>query len=84
MPVPVVNIRKVRVIMANRRMLMDMTVSTVACCFTVMLVLVMLVVSVPVAVLQRLMQMQMLMALGQVQPDSVDHAGCRDPEQQRH
>lgn len=79
-----VNIRKMRMAMTDHVMLMGMTMGGVPGDFFIMFMLMMFVVGMPMGVLQRLMQMDMLMALGQVQPDAKHHERRRDPEQHRH
>ena len=82
------DIREMRMVMADDRMLMCMTVSlarrNICGMLMFMFMLVMFIVGMAMGVLQRLMQMFMLMALGQMQPDPDNHAASSQPEQQRY
>ena len=69
-----------RMVMADDRMLMCMTVRSIRRGSFGMLMLVMLVMGVPVSVLQRLMLVGMLVLLSEVQPDAENHKGRRQPK----
>lgn len=84
MPVSMVNIRKMRVIMANREMQMRMTVWLVHTPPLGMLMLMMLIVRMAVRVFLGQMLMGMAMLLGEMQPNAEQHKRCRQPEQRRH
>ena len=87
---PVMDIRKMRMVVANRIMQVRMAVCRTGrylfgmLMLMLMLMLVVLIMSVAMGVLQRLVFMHVLMLLGEVQPDA-EHHECRGhPEQQRN
>ena len=80
MLVPVVNLREVRVRVPKRFMPVAVSMFAAGCHRMVVLMLVMLVVNVLMVVLYLFVGVSMLMALGQMQPDTQRHQ-CTSHEQ---
>ena len=78
MGMPMMRVRIVRVAVPNAGMDMEMRMRFAGRLFSQMLMLVMEVVHMPVLMLRRLVFMQVLMPLGQMQPYSNGHqdTGC--------
>ena len=80
---PVMDIRKMRMVVANRIMQVRMAVCRTGRYLFGMLMLMVLIMNVAMGVLQRLVFMHVFMLLGEVQPDA-EHHECRGhPEQHR-
>lgn len=73
MPMPMMNVRKVRMLMHDSFVPMPVLVRLIGPPFERMFVSMMLVVNVSMAVLDRFMNMFMLMSLDHVQPDPTSH-----------
>lgn len=80
MQMPVMNIRKVRMLVHHRLVPVPMLVGLLAGPRERMLVLVVIVVDMPMTVFHRLVHMFMLMMLGEVQPYAPGHQGGGEPE----
>ena len=81
---PVMDIRKMRMVVANRIMQVRMAVCRTGRYLFGMLMLMVLIMNVAMGVLQRLVFMHVFMLLGEVQPDA-EHHECRgQPEQHRN
>ena len=84
MPVPMVNVGKMRMAVAHFRMRMSMIVRLGPVPLKVMFVLMMLIVGVGVTVLQRLVPMIVNVTLSEMDPDTQAHQRSRDTERPRH
>ena len=80
MPVPVMNVRKMRVAVRDRQMHMRMRVRLVAVVRKIVRMLVMFVVPMPMRVLEWLVRVRVFMPFANVQPDPERHQHGRDPE----
>ena len=81
---PMMNVRKMRVVMSNRDVLMCVAMGRTCGYVFVVVMLVMWIVAMTVRVLHRLMLMIMAMLLSQVQPNARDHEQCSYPKGHRH
>ena len=82
-PVPMVNIREMRVLVRHGLVSMPMAVRFLAIPSKVMRMLVVLVMSVRMRVLQRFVGVFMVMPFTQMQPDTQAHQGTGQPKQGR-
>lgn len=80
---PMMDVRKMRMLMSQGLMPMQMAVRLVAIPLEIMRVLVMQVVNVWMGVFEWLMRVLMLVTLGQMQPNPNPHQGGGDPERRR-
>ena len=78
MPVPMMNVREVRVQVRQRRMSVRMRVRLTAIPWKIVRMLMVVVVRVAVRVLEDFVRVFMLMMLGQVQPYSRGHQRTGD------
>jgi hypothetical protein len=80
MNMAVVNIRKMRVRVGNRRVLMRVRMRFLTVPRKIVRVLMVLVVPVPMVVVQKLVSVRMLMPLTDMKPDSQCHEHSRNPQ----
>ena len=81
MRMPMVDVREMRVAVGDRLMTVPVLVRLAPAPVGVVCVLMVRVVHVAMAVLQRLVRVQVRVALGQVEPDTYGHQCARGPEQ---
>lgn len=82
MRVAVVNIRKVRVLVAQGRVLMKMAVRCTAAQYRRVIVLMVFIMDMLMHVFHRFMNMLVRVAFGQVQPDTATHQRAGQPKRQ--
>lgn len=80
MPVPVMNVRKMRMAVRDRQMHVRMRVRFVAVVRKIVRMLMMFVMPMPVRVLEPLVRMRVFMPFANVQPDAERHQRGSDPE----
>src|SRR5215213_4844653 len=83
-PMPVMDVRRVRVTVRQRLVRVLVGVWFAWRIVHTMLVLMVLVVRVPMPVRERLVRMEVLVALGEMKPEPERHERCRREEQRRH
>jgi hypothetical protein len=76
MPMPMVQVRVVRVLVPHRRVVVPVSMGLASRLAIVMGVLVVFVVDVIVFVIHRLVSMLMIVAFGEVEPDADPHEHC--------
>jgi len=81
---PVMDVRRVRVTVREPCVGVLVGVRFALRIARIMLVLVVLVVLVPMRVRERLVRMEVLVALGEMEPEPERHERCRREEQWRH